>query len=129
MLYTVSCCRGSVDPKQFNICFCEDIAQKIRFETSTTTVVTFSEAEHVVCGRKVKYNLTFYVTCSDVLKEDSEDDEDEDDEGSDDDDVDTDEDKKHASKPPSQSGPRIYTVLSEFKGEQEGDLSVQVKLH
>lgn len=94
-------------------------------------VVQFSEAKHVFCGRKVKYNLTFKpFTCSDVVKEDSEDDgdEDEDDEGSDGDDVDTDEDKKQALKPPSQSGPRIYTVLSEFKGEQEGDLSVQVKL-
>lgn len=108
--------------------FCEAIAQKS--DSEHFEVVTFSEAEHVVCGIKVKYNLTFYVTCSDVLKEDSEDDgdEDEDDEGSDDDDVDTDEDKKHASKPPSQSAPSIYTVLSEFKGEQEGDLSVQVKL-
>ncbi|TKS85946.1 Nephrocystin-1 [Collichthys lucidus] len=30
-----------------------------------------------------------------------------------------------AAKPPSQSGLRVYTVLSDFKGEQEGDLSVQ----
>lgn len=102
--------------KQFNVCFREDVAQKIRFET---------------LSHSVKLNMlsvAFYVTCSDVLKEDSEDDGDEDDEGSDDDDGDTDEDKKHASRPPSQSGPRVYTVLSEFKGEQEGDLSVQVTL-
>ncbi|KAM9345408.1 nephrocystin-1 [Symphorus nematophorus] len=59
-----------------------------------------------------------------VSKEDSED-EDDDDEDSTDDDVDDDEDEKQALKPPSQSGPRIYTVLSDFKGEQEGDLTVQ----
>ncbi|TKS85842.1 hypothetical protein D9C73_019500 [Collichthys lucidus] len=29
------------------------------------------------------------------------------------------------AKPPSQSGLCVYTVLSDFKGEQEGDLSVQ----
>lgn len=67
---------------------------------------------------------------SDVSKEDSEDDDDDDDdddEDTNDDDGDSDEDAKQALKPPSQSGPRIYTVLSDFKGEQEGDLSVQVK--
>lgn len=63
---------------------------------------------------------------SDVSKEDSEDDDD-DDEDSNDDDADNDEDERRAVKPPSQSGHRIYTVLSDFKGEQEGDLSVQVK--
>uniref|UniRef100_A0A3P8RKS8 Nephronophthisis 1 n=1 Tax=Amphiprion percula TaxID=161767 RepID=A0A3P8RKS8_AMPPE len=61
--------------------------------------------------------------------EDSEDGTDEDDDSDDDDDGDTDgndgEDEKRAVKPPSQSDPRIYTVLSDFKGEQEGDLSVQ----
>ncbi|XP_041803806.1 nephrocystin-1 [Chelmon rostratus] len=64
----------------------------------------------------------------DVSKEDSEDDDDDDDdddEDTNDDDGDSDEDAKQALKPPSQSGPRIYTVLSDFKGEQEGDLSVQ----
>ncbi|XP_038151645.1 nephrocystin-1 [Cyprinodon tularosa] len=30
-----------------------------------------------------------------------------------------------SEKPPSQSGPEMYTVLSDFKAEQEGDLSVQ----
>ncbi|KAM4730467.1 LOW QUALITY PROTEIN: nephrocystin-1 [Anableps anableps] len=30
-----------------------------------------------------------------------------------------------SEKPPSQSAPQIYTVLSDFKAEQEGDLSVQ----
>uniref|UniRef100_A0A3Q3WL50 SH3 domain-containing protein n=1 Tax=Mola mola TaxID=94237 RepID=A0A3Q3WL50_MOLML len=60
----------------------------------------------------------------DVSKEDSED---EDDEDSNDNDADSDEVVKRASKPPFQSVPRIYTVLSEFRGEQEGDLSVQVK--
>ncbi len=67
---------------------------------------------------------------SDVSKEDSEDDDDDDDddeEDSNDDDVDNDEDERQALKPPFQSGSRIYTVLSDFKGEQEGDLSVQVK--
>lgn len=62
---------------------------------------------------------------SDVSKEDSEDDDD--DEDSNDDDVDNDEDEKPAVRTPSQSDPRIYTALSDFKGEQEGDLSVQVK--
>lgn len=61
---------------------------------------------------------------SDVSKEDSEDDDDED---SNDDDVDNDEDEKPAVRTPSQSDHRIYTALSDFKGEQEGDLSVQVK--
>ncbi|XP_023132567.2 nephrocystin-1 isoform X2 [Amphiprion ocellaris] len=64
-----------------------------------------------------------------VSKEDSEDGTDEDDDSDDDDDGDTDgndgEDEKRAVKPSSQSDPRIYTVLSDFKGEQEGDLSVQ----
>ncbi|XP_078129720.1 nephrocystin-1 isoform X2 [Sander vitreus] len=70
-----------------------------------------------------------------VSKEDSkekdeddedEDDEDEVDEDSADDEADgADEDEKQAVKPPSQSDPRIYTALSDFKGEQEGDLSVQ----
>ncbi|XP_036980006.1 nephrocystin-1 isoform X2 [Acanthopagrus latus] len=69
-------------------------------------------------------------TAGDVSKEDGEDNEDEDDDDddedeSDDDDDDDDKEEKQALKPPSQSGPRIYTVLSDFKGEQEGDLSVQ----
>uniref|UniRef100_A0A671W7N7 Nephronophthisis 1 n=1 Tax=Sparus aurata TaxID=8175 RepID=A0A671W7N7_SPAAU len=60
--------------------------------------------------------------------EDNEDDDDDDDEEeSDDDNDDDDEEEKRALKPPSQSGPHVYTVLSDFKGEQEGDLSVQVK--
>ncbi|XP_039994224.1 nephrocystin-1 isoform X2 [Xiphias gladius] len=63
----------------------------------------------------------------DVSKEDSEDDDDEDsnDDDDDDEDGDEDEDEKRAVKPPSQSDSRIYTALSDFKGEQEGDLSVQ----
>uniref|UniRef100_A0A3B3DHR8 Nephronophthisis 1 n=1 Tax=Oryzias melastigma TaxID=30732 RepID=A0A3B3DHR8_ORYME len=40
-------------------------------------------------------------------------------------DDDEDEEEKKALKPPSQSDLRIYTVLSDFKGEEEGDLSVQ----
>ncbi|XP_044069422.1 nephrocystin-1 [Siniperca chuatsi] len=59
----------------------------------------------------------------DVSKQDSEDDDD--DEDSNDDDVDSDEDEKRTAKPTSLSDPHIYTVLSDFKGEQEGDLSVQ----
>lgn len=39
------------------------------------------------------------------------------------DDIDMNNDDK---KRPIQSDSRIYTALSEFKGEQEGDLSVQV---
>ncbi|XP_059215720.1 nephrocystin-1 isoform X2 [Centropristis striata] len=59
-----------------------------------------------------------------VSKEDS--DEEDDDEDSSDDDADgDDEDEKQAVKLPSQSDPHIYTALSDFKGEQEGDLSVQ----
>ncbi|XP_067466719.1 nephrocystin-1 isoform X2 [Thunnus thynnus] len=72
----------------------------------------------------------------DASKEDSEDDSDEDDDDDDDNDDDDDddddndddddhEDEKQALKPPSQSDPRIYTALSDFRGEQEGDLSVQ----
>nr|XP_020457314.1 nephrocystin-1 isoform X2 [Monopterus albus] len=66
-----------------------------------------------------------------VSKENSEEEEEEEDEDEDsnDDDVDNvgndDKDEKRAVKPPSQSDPRIYTVLSDFKGEQDGDLSVQ----
>lgn len=58
---------------------------------------------------------------SDVSKEDSEDSND------DSDDDDDHEDEKQALKPPSQPDPRIYIALSNFRGEQEGDLSVQVK--
>ncbi|XP_033468640.2 nephrocystin-1 [Epinephelus lanceolatus] len=64
----------------------------------------------------------------DDSKEDSEeedDDEDDDEDSSDADDGGNDEDEKQAVKPPSQSDPRVYTALSDFKGEQEGDLSVQ----
>uniref|UniRef100_UPI0037E78EC8 nephrocystin-1 n=1 Tax=Semicossyphus pulcher TaxID=241346 RepID=UPI0037E78EC8 len=63
----------------------------------------------------------------DVSKEDSEDsDDDGEDSNDDDDDVDDDdEDENGALKPPSRSEPHLYTVLSDFKGEQEGDLSVQ----
>ncbi|XP_042358303.1 nephrocystin-1 [Plectropomus leopardus] len=69
----------------------------------------------------------------DVSKEDTEvedDDEDDDEESSDDDDDDDDDeandgDEKQAVKSPSQSDSHIYTALSDFKGEQEGDLSVQ----
>lgn len=62
-------------------------------------------------------------------KEDSDDDDDEDDDDDDDDDDDShgkdDGDGSTSKKPPSQSAPPIYTVLSDFKAEQEGDLSVQ----
>ncbi|XP_068590525.1 nephrocystin-1 [Cebidichthys violaceus] len=62
----------------------------------------------------------------DISREDNEeDDEDEDSSSDDDDDDDEDEDEKPAVKPPSQSDPRVYTALSDFTGEQEGDLSVQ----
>ncbi|KAF1375505.1 hypothetical protein PFLUV_G00220910 [Perca fluviatilis] len=63
-----------------------------------------------------------------VSKEEEKDDDDEDevDEDSTDDEADgADEDEKQAVKPPSQSDPHIYTALSDFKGQQEGDLSVQ----
>nr|XP_046258424.1 nephrocystin-1 [Scatophagus argus] len=60
-----------------------------------------------------------------VSKEESEDDDEEDDDEDSSDDADDDEDEKRALKLPSQSSPRIYTVLSDFKGEQEGDLSVK----
>ncbi|XP_034537223.1 nephrocystin-1 [Notolabrus celidotus] len=61
-------------------------------------------------------------TAGDDSKGDSEDD---DEDSSDDDDDDDDDEEKEAGKPPTQSEPRLYTVLSDFKGEQEGDLSVQ----
>uniref|UniRef100_A0A3Q2E1A9 Nephronophthisis 1 n=1 Tax=Cyprinodon variegatus TaxID=28743 RepID=A0A3Q2E1A9_CYPVA len=58
-----------------------------------------------------------------------------DDDSDDDDDDDSEEDSDSdgtgtgggstSEKPPSQSGPEMYTVLSDFKAEQEGDLSVQ----
>ncbi|XP_047458494.1 nephrocystin-1 isoform X2 [Mugil cephalus] len=60
-------------------------------------------------------------TAGDVSREDSVD-EDDDEDNSDDD---SDEDEKKAVKPPPQSDSRIYTALSDFKGEQEGDLSVR----
>ncbi|XP_029306247.1 nephrocystin-1 isoform X2 [Cottoperca gobio] len=60
-----------------------------------------------------------------VLKEDSEDDNDEDDDEDSSDTDGDDEDEKQAVKPPSESDPHIYTALSDFRGEQEGDLSVQ----
>ncbi|KAF7670261.1 hypothetical protein LDENG_00027470 [Lucifuga dentata] len=60
-------------------------------------------------------------------KEGSNDDDDDSEEEEDDDDDDDDvgNDEKQAVKPLSYSGPHIYTVLSDFRGEQEGDLSVQ----
>uniref|UniRef100_A0A3Q3BCS3 Nephronophthisis 1 n=1 Tax=Kryptolebias marmoratus TaxID=37003 RepID=A0A3Q3BCS3_KRYMA len=69
---------------------------------------------------------------SSVSKEDSEDgadgdsdkDTNDDDDDDDDEEEDTDDkDEDRAVKPPSQS--QLYMVLSDFKGEQEGDLSVQ----
>ncbi|XP_056148020.1 nephrocystin-1 isoform X2 [Lampris incognitus] len=51
-------------------------------------------------------------------EEESEDEDDEDDDS-------VDEDDKKSLKPSSQSDPRIYTILSDFRGEQEGDLSVK----
>uniref|UniRef100_A0A672G967 Nephronophthisis 1 n=1 Tax=Salarias fasciatus TaxID=181472 RepID=A0A672G967_SALFA len=48
-----------------------------------------------------------------------------DDDSSEDDDDDDDEKEKRAVKPPSHSDQHIYTVLSDFKGEEEGDLSVR----
>lgn len=62
------------------------------------------------------------------MENDNDDDDDDDaDDDEDDDDKDSDfEDVAGDKKPPPQSNCRIYTVLSEFKGEQEGDLSVQV---
>ncbi|XP_034754745.1 nephrocystin-1 isoform X3 [Etheostoma cragini] len=65
--------------------------------------------------------------------DDDDDDEDEDEDEDDDDDKDSTDreangaskDEKQAVKPPWRSDPHIYTALSDFKGEQEGDLSVQ----
>lgn len=63
------------------------------------------------------------------VDEDSEDDDDDDDDDEKDDDKDSDFDQVTSDKKlPSQSDRRFYTVLSEFKGEQDGDLSVQVSL-
>ncbi|KAM6997733.1 nephrocystin-1 isoform 2-T2 [Tautogolabrus adspersus] len=63
---------------------------------------------------------------SSAAGEDEDDDEDDDEDSNDDeDDVDDDEDEKEAGKPPALSEHRLYKVLSDFKGEQEGDLSVQ----
>ncbi|KAM4607413.1 nephrocystin-1 [Polymixia lowei] len=56
--------------------------------------------------------------------EEDEDDDEEDDDEADEDDADKDDDKT-AVKPPARSDPHIYVALSNFKGEQEGDLSVQ----
>lgn len=65
---------------------------------------------------------------SNVSTEDSGDEDDEDSvEDEDEEDKDDEVDEKLAVKPPSQSDPRIYKVLSDFQGEQDGDLSVQVK--
>ncbi|XP_062256922.1 nephrocystin-1 isoform X1 [Platichthys flesus] len=48
-----------------------------------------------------------------------------DDDDDDDDNSDEEEDEQRAGKPPSQSASPNYRVLSDFQGEQEGDLSVQ----
>ncbi|XP_078788629.1 nephrocystin-1 isoform X2 [Oryzias latipes] len=61
----------------------------------------------------------------DVSKDESQREANEDEESSSDDDSDEDSDDKKAVKPPLQSDLWIYTVLSDFKGEEEGDLSVQ----
>lgn len=67
---------------------------------------------------------------SDAQKEDVEDgaeDSDEDDSDEDTaDKVDSPKDESQASTAPPQSEPCIYTVLSDFTGDQEGDLTVQV---
>lgn len=65
----------------------------------------------------------------DHSKADGKKSDDDDDDEDDDDDKDSDFDDVTADKkPPPQSDRRIYTVLSEFKVEQEGDLSVQVRV-
>ncbi|XP_030603978.1 nephrocystin-1 isoform X2 [Archocentrus centrarchus] len=60
-----------------------------------------------------------------VEEDDDDDDEDDSDEEDVENDSSDDEDERRDVKPPSQSDPRIYVVLSDFKGEQEGDLSVR----
>uniref|UniRef100_A0A3Q0S2E8 Nephronophthisis 1 n=1 Tax=Amphilophus citrinellus TaxID=61819 RepID=A0A3Q0S2E8_AMPCI len=60
-----------------------------------------------------------------VEEDDNDDDEDDSDEEDVENDSSDDEDERRDVKPPSQSDPRIYVVLSDFKGEQEGDLSVR----
>uniref|UniRef100_A0A3P8UE34 Nephronophthisis 1 n=1 Tax=Cynoglossus semilaevis TaxID=244447 RepID=A0A3P8UE34_CYNSE len=62
---------------------------------------------------------------SNISTEDSGDEDDEDSVEDEDEDKDDEVDEKLAVKPPSQSDPRIYKVLSDFQGEQDGDLSVQ----
>ncbi|XP_076016379.1 nephrocystin-1 [Genypterus blacodes] len=68
-------------------------------------------------------------SAGDTSKEDSDSDDDEDgeeDDYDDDNDMDNeDEDEKQAVKVPSYLERHIYTALSDFKAEQEGDLSVQ----
>uniref|UniRef100_A0A3Q0S2J7 Nephronophthisis 1 n=1 Tax=Amphilophus citrinellus TaxID=61819 RepID=A0A3Q0S2J7_AMPCI len=80
------------------------------------------------------FSCHYFVIHSNVSKEHSEDSVEEDDNDDDEDDSDEedvendssdDEDERRDVKPPSQSDPRIYVVLSDFKGEQEGDLSVR----
>lgn len=72
----------------------------------------------------------YVLISSNISKDDSEDNEDDDKDSDDDDDEDdngiADKDERKVVKQPHQSDPRIYTVLSDFKGEQDGDLSVQV---
>lgn len=78
------------------------------------------------------FSLNYSLVHSNVSKEDSENSAEEDD---DEDSNDNEEehvnniagDERRDLKPPSQSDARIYMVLSDFKGEQEGDLSVRVK--
>lgn len=71
-----------------------------------------------------------------MSKEDSVNDDDSDDKevssDEEDDDVDNDgssddEEERRTAKPPLHPDPHICTVLSDFKAQQEGDLSVQVK--
>lgn len=81
------------------------------------------------------FSLNYSLVHSNVSKEDSEnsaeEDDDEDSNDNEEEHVENDNntggDERRDLKPPSQSDARIYMVLSDFKGEQEGDLSVQVK--
>lgn len=59
---------------------------------------------------------------------DDDEEEEEDNDDSEDDDGNGHESKAEPLKSPSQSGSHIYTAVYDFKAEQEGDLSVKVKL-
>lgn len=126
MYFIVHAAGGLTSPQQFNLhASLQSISLSDRFNDNWLTNLT----------QEYLFSLNYSLVHSNVSKEDSENSaEEDDDEDSNDNEEEHVEivnniagDERRDLKPPSQSDARIYMVLSDFKGEQEGDLSVRVK--